>query len=311
MEIFFSTYYHWVDIFYPQNAIRKRRVRRLTCSPERHHELGEAYRLRQPPRVAHYCPSTARKRQPPTFCSHTHTLHGVSRGSHDTRETWRRGAAMRRRAAPSCRAAPRCSAAPCCRTEPCYRAAPCCRAARCVASAPISCGHSAQCGAAVSVSDVLDQPTARAMQAGFGRAGWSLPTRALQHRAASTYRSRSSSPSDRSGDRPGQTSQAGWRLWRAQRLRRAASQAPSREGVCWGEAVRRTPFDSSSTVRLTRRVHEVTLGAAPHRRRHLHRRAKRGVSEILRGEGVGRLQSGTGMQAGAPSSAATRATRPR
>ena len=82
-------------------------------------------------------------------------------------------------------------------------------------------------------------------------------------------RSRSSSPSDRSGDRPGQTSQAGWRLWRAQRLRRAASQAPSREGVCWGEAVRRTPFDSSSTARLTRRVHEVTLGAAPHRRRHL------------------------------------------
>ena len=120
-------------------------VRRLARSPGRHHELGEAYRLRQPPRVAHYCPSTARKRQPPTFCSHTHTLHGVSRGSHDTRETWRRGAAMRRRAAPSCRAAPRCSAAPCCRTEPCYRAAPCCRAARCVASAPISCGHSAQC----------------------------------------------------------------------------------------------------------------------------------------------------------------------
>ena len=92
-------------------------------------------------------------------------------------------------------------------------------------------------------------------------------------------RSRSSSPSDRSGDRPGQTSQTGWRLWRAQRLRRAASQTPSREGVCWGEAVRRTPFDSSSTVRLTRRVHEVTLGAAPHRRRHLHRRAKRGFSK--------------------------------
>ena len=118
-------------------------------------------------------------------------------------------------------------------------------------------------------------------------------------------RSRSSSPSDRSGDRPGQTSQAGWRLWRAQRLRRAASQAPSREGVCWGEAVRRTPFDSSSTVRLTRRVHEVTLGAAPHRRRHLHRRAKRGVSEILRGEVMVRVQTGASLQAGAPSSAAT------
>ena len=179
MEIFFRPFIIGLTFFTLKNAIRKRRVRRLTCSPERHHELGEAYRLRQPPRVAHYCPSTARKRQPPTFCSHTHTLHGVSRGSHDTRETWRRGAAMRRRAAPSCRAAPRCSAAPCCRTEPCYRAAPCCRAARCVASAPISCGHSAQFGAAVTVSDVLDQPTARAMQAGFGRAGWSLPTRAL------------------------------------------------------------------------------------------------------------------------------------
>ena len=87
----------------------------------------------------------------------------------------------------------------------------------------------------------------------------------------------------------------------------AACSVPRCEGGCWGEAVRRTRCRLVIRCEMWTRgaCCGVTLGAAPHCRRHLHRRAKRSVSEILRGEVMVRVQTGASLQAGAPSSAAT------
>ena len=86
----------------------------------------------------------------------------------------------------------------------------------------------------------------------------------------------------------------------------AACSVPSCEGDCWGEAVRCTRCRLVIRCEMwTRGACGVTLGAAPHYRRHLHCRAQRGFSKfcVVRRGCVCILARGT--QAGAPSSAAT------
>ena len=92
----------------------------------------------------------------------------------------------------------------------------------------------------------------------------------------------------------------------------AACSVPSCEGGFWGEAVRRTTCRLVIRCKMwTRGACGVTLGAAPHRRRHLHRRAKRGVSEFLRGEVRVHVPSGTDTHREHTASVRTQATRPR